>query len=50
MLRLLTATGTLLSLFAFITIGSKSKSPNRPYKVVGWAAAVRAHTQFSNWT
>jgi hypothetical protein len=50
MLRLLRTTGTLLSLLAFIRLGSKNGSPTARRRVVRWGVAVKAHNQFSNWT
>ena len=48
MLGLLKTTGTLLSLLAFIRLGSKNGTARR--RVVRWGVAVRAHNPFSNWT
>ena len=50
MLRLLQATGTLLSVFALIGLGSKTTSTTTSDRVVRWSVAVKAHNQFSNWT
>ena len=50
MFGLLTAIGTLLSLFTFVRMGSKIKSPAKHYRVVQWTVAVKAHHQFGSWT
>jgi hypothetical protein len=50
MLRLLTATGTLLSVFALIRQGSKTRSLTTQDKFVRWSVAVRVHNQFGSWT
>jgi hypothetical protein len=50
MLRLLTAIGTFLSVFAANRTGSETGSPTTRYRVLHWPAAVKAHNQFDNWT
>ena len=50
MLRWLTATGTILSLFAFARRASNTRSAANQYKVVRWSLAVRTHNQFGSWT
>ena len=50
MLRLLTAIGTLFSLFSSITAGPKTR-PLRDYAATSrWSLAVKANNQFDNWT
>lgn len=48
--RLLTVIGSLLSLFTFIRIASESRSAEKPHHFVPWSIAVKAHSQFANWT
>jgi hypothetical protein len=50
MLRLLTAIGTALSLFALIATVSKTRFPANHANPTGWPVAVKANNQFDNWT
>jgi hypothetical protein len=50
MLRWLTATGTFLSLLAFIRLEPKTRTPRTKYGVMRWSIAVRRHNQFGSWT
>lgn len=50
MLRLLAAIGTLLSVFSFITSGSKTRPSTNHAETSQWSLAVKANNQFDNWT
>jgi hypothetical protein len=50
MFRLLAAIGALLSLFTFITTGADPGSSSRTTQSGRWAAIVKTHHQFGNWT
>ena len=50
MLRLLTAIGTFLSLFTFITTGAETRPSINDTESARWSAFVKTHNQFDDWT
>jgi len=51
MLRLLTAIGSFLSVFAFIATGPETRRPSlNNTESDQWSVAMKAHDRFRNWT
>jgi hypothetical protein len=50
MLRLLTAIGSFLSMFAFIATGPETRPSLNNTESDQWSVAMKAHDRFRNWT